>query len=362
MLLALLFAPALGTAAPNVLAVASAVDTQCHSGATPAVVATAGSGAVNTTIFLDYDTNFGNLGVGLVADMSNSSATTIFSISNNATVNHAPYSVGQLCFTNTGLAVIEGNYYGSLVAANGLVAAVGPGKNTAAAGIQLPSSMMLVTSPNSVDGNMGSGGPGTEFFLSASYLGLTTNSDSADVGALSGIAAAVALAHSGFNAFDLHAALRQTSSNWSTGWNSTTAFGTVSYATASGTISTVFLQAPNLQIMNHGYYIVGTLYPFKTTRRVNEVVYLGGTWPSPATGCSGSTCNEYTAAQIASAGGTLIYTSNGTDATPTFTYAPAASGSATFHALTLDASGNGSRVESFNAQSETFTVGTACAQ
>lgn len=167
---------------------------------------------------------------------------------------------------------------------------------------------------------------------------------------------------------DIKGALRQTASNWATGWVQNNAgaqgFGNISYSSANAisSASSIYLQAPNLTFQNFGYYAVGTLYPYRQTRRVKEVVYIGGTWPNPATGCSGGTCNEYTAAQMAAAGGTLIYTSNGTDTTPQFTYAPAVSGSATFHAFTLDSSGNGSRVESYNAQSQSFTVGTMCLQ
>lgn len=346
-------------AAPNVLAYPASIDGACAGQTTAAVNATAGASTVNNPIFLDYDTSV----TVLVNDMSNVSASTIHSLSNGAGVNHAPYLIGHDCLQWNGnqapleggtIGAATGTTYAAAVASGGVVVAPGPSSGTNSALQQLNASIMTVTSPDSGDANRGTGGYGLEFFLSTSYLGLTTNTDSADVGNLSGIAAAVAFAHSGYNAFDVHAALRQTASGWSNGWTKAAGYGTVNYSTASGSISTVYLQPPNMVIQNLGYYAQITLYPFRTTRRVKEVVYIGGTWPAASAG------NELTAAQIAAAGGTLIYTSNGTDVIPQFSYAPAASGTATFYALTLDASGNGSRIELYEATPETFVVGTSC--
>jgi hypothetical protein len=181
---------------------------------------------------------------------------------------------------------------------------------------------------------------------------------------MSGVLAVLKSNHPTWAWGDIKGALRQTASNWVTGYTPNNSvgpgygFGNINYDAANAISSTagIFLQSPGLQIFPHGYYAMLTLYPFKTTRRVKEVVYIGGTWPAA------STVNELTAAQIASAGGTLVYTSNGIDVKPTFSYAPAATGTAQFTALTLDASGNGSRVESFTQQTQLFVVGSACLQ
>ncbi len=87
------------------------------------------------------------------------------------------------------------------------------------------------------------------------------------------------------------------------------------------------------------------LFPFRQTRRSHEVVYAVNaayTWPVKS---------EYTAADIATSGSTLVYTSNGTDLAPTFIYTPAVTGTFTFIAFTTDGNGQFSRVEEFSAQS-----------
>jgi hypothetical protein len=177
---------------------------------------------------------------------------------------------------------------------------------------------------------------------------------------------------------DIKAALRQTASNWPTAYaayNSASlyysqysssyvtgpafGYGNINFV-AANSVSHIYLQPPGMAIQNFGWYVVGTIYPFLQTRRAREVVYIGGSWPSPAIGCGGSTCNEYTAAQIAAAGGTLVYTSSGESGVEEFVYNAPRSGSATFVALTLDSSGNGSRVENFMYNTQTFSVGAMC--
>lgn len=354
-------ASGIAIASPNLLAFPSSADGACFGQVTPAVTATAGASVINNPVFLDYDTNVS----AITSDLSNASASTIHAIAGGASVNHAPYAVGQDCFEWQGLqapleagtiGVMSGNMYGAAVAAGAVIVAPGPNAGSNSAQQQLNSSIMTVTSLNSGDANHGTGGFGVEFFLSTSYLGLTTTTDSADVGNLSGIAVAVAFAHGSYNAFDVHAALRQTASNWSTGWVSATGFGNVNYSSAAGTIATVFLQGPNLQVANHGWYATLTMYPFRTTRRSKEVIYSctnGYSWPVK---------NEYVLADVTAGCGTLLYTSNGTDQTPVFTFSPAASGTVTFVAFTTDGSGAYSRVETFMPQPTTLSVGTACSR
>lgn len=179
---------------------------------------------------------------------------------------------------------------------------------------------------------------------------------------MAGILAVMKQNHPTWNWQDIKGALRQTASNWSTGFNQNNAgaigYGNVNYAAATAVASTgaIYLQAAGMAITNNNYYASITLYPYLSARRAKEVVYIGGTWPAP------STLNEMTAAQITAAGGTKIIDNGGATGVQTFTYAPAASGSATFTVVTLDAAGNGSRVENFAQISETFVVGSACLQ
>jgi hypothetical protein len=65
--------------------------------------------------------------------------------------------------------------------------------------------------------------------------------------------------------------------------------------------------------------------------------------------------NEYTSTDVAASGGTLVYTSNGTDNTPSFTYTAGAAGTVDLVAFTTDGEGSYSRVEEFSVMSESMT-------
>ncbi len=203
---------------------------------------------------------------------------------------------------------------------------------------------------------------GVEFSITSGYLGLDTATASGTSASMTALFAAMASAHSSWTWADIKGALRQTASNWAGGYvayNSTGpafGYGNVNYSSAVGISSatSIYLEPPGMGIANHSSYIVVTLYPYMQTRRAKEVIYAGGTWPAASSG------NELTAAQIASAGGTKVYDDFGATGIQTFTYSPASSGSDTFTVLTLDASGNGSRIESFAQSTQSFVVGIAC--
>jgi hypothetical protein len=198
---------------------------------------------------------------------------------------------------------------------------------------------------------------------------LDVESPSATTEALSGVMAVLKRNHPSWTWGDVKSVLRTTASCWNSGYavlcgsGSSTGFGygNVNFLAANSYTGTIYLQPPGMRLStptisgNAATYTV-TLYPFLQTRRVGEAVYVGGTWPSPASGCGGSTCNEYTAAQIAAAGGRACV-SNGTAVTPTFTCKVSLPSqgaiyvTSTFVALTLDVNGNGSRVESFMPKS-----------
>jgi hypothetical protein len=224
-----------------------------------------------------------------------------------------------------------------------------------------------------------------EFSLAAN-ANYNTGSPSGSVASLAGILAVMKQNHPSWTWQDIKGALRQTASNWSGGWELCATCGTAGSGFGYGDVnfvaandisspSAIYLQPPGMVVGatppvsgNVATYTI-TVYPFLQTRRVNEVVYVGGTWPSPATGCGGSTCNEYTAAQIAAAGGQACV-SNGIAVTPTFTCevslpSPPSQGTiavtSSFVAVTLDANGNGSRVESFMPQIGAIVVVQAAA-
>lgn len=341
-----------GLAGPTLGATPSILNAQTHADdhIIPAIVAALGSNPLN----VDYDPT-GSVST-IVAQSVNASGSFRAVGTTTPVVNHAPYAVinASLCCYNP---TYDQSYYPALLSQNTTYTTpIGP--------MPLPartppsSTMSAVTSPNSGDG---ASGWGTEFGLSVSYLGLDTSEDSWTSAEMAGFFAALLHNHPTWNLFELHAAFRQTAGNWATGYNNTTfGYGFVNWPAANAVTGTgagvMWLQPPGFQIQNKGYYAIVTLYPFRQTRRANELIYsvsAAYTWPIK---------NEYSAADIAASGATLLYTSNGTDIMPQFVFAPVASGTVTLVPFTSDGSGGFSRVESFGTQSITLVVGTSCAQ
>jgi hypothetical protein len=86
-----------------------------------------------------------------------------------------------------------------------------------------------------------------------------------------------------------------------------------------------------------------TLYPFRQTRRSHEVIYsINPTYVWPA-GKS-----ELLSADLAAAGATLLYNSNGTDVIPTVSIARPTIAPLWIVAFTTDGAGHFSRVEEFS--------------
>jgi hypothetical protein len=231
-----------------------------------------------------------------------------------------------------------------------------------------PPIAMITELPHGATCFESAGSNGLEFSLPYVSSGSPANYPGVDgTPSSSGAAMAATLAvmkqnHPTWTWGDVKAALRITASNWATGYainnSGALGYGDVHWAAANAISSptNIYLQPPGMTIVFMGANANITLYPFLQTRRVDEVVYKGGTWPSPATGCSGTTCNEYTAAQIAGAGGTLVYSSGGSSGPIPHTYTASTTETDTFIALTLDSSGNGSRVESFMPITGTLNV------
>lgn len=125
-----------------------------------------------------------------------------------------------------------------------------------------------------------------------------------------GLMAVLRFNHPTWNWFDVKAALRQTGTNWATGYNHTTyGFGQVNHTAADAlTDGQISLQPP----VAYGSVISGkisfTLYPFKQTRRVKEVLFQFPSAPSFHAG-------EFTLSEIEALGGTKITEYTGTTAT-----------------------------------------------
>ncbi len=289
-------------------------------------------------------------------------AGPFYALNSSTVVNHQPYTVLTESTTNYSEVLDQQNY--NTLETNGIIYSM-PHCPTMPLSPDYPPVTMVNVLPAGASSHTvatcGYDG-GTEFSLSANYLYAgSTGSPSATGATMAGILAAMKNTQSTWNWFDIKGALRQTASNWATGWTQNNGgalgYGNVNYAAASTLASTanIFLQAPGFVVINHGYYAQILLYPFATTRRVKEEIFVGGSWPAA------STINEMTATQVTAAGGTHIAQCDNTGTTAfSCSYAVPATGSATFTALTLDASGNGSRVESFSQITQSFVVGVAC--
>jgi hypothetical protein len=315
----------------------------------PAIEAMLGLHVVDSAIYVDYDPP-ANI-VQAIID-STSTSTPLNSVASGAVVNHAPYSVinGSYCCSHG-----EGDdatYYqflsntGEILSSAFAVQVGGP----LPAGTPPPT---LSTNASAPDSSNGGSGWGIEFGLSASYFGLDTSTDSWVSAEMAGFLVALQYEHPTWAWFDIKAALRQTASNWATGYShSAFGYGFIAWINANAISSpaNLYLQPPGMSISNSGASLAVTLYPFRQARRSFEVVYRISSsykWPLK---------NEYTSADIAASGGTLVYTSSGTDSTPRFTYTAGAAGTVNLVAFTTDGLGNYSRVEEFSVVPEVLTA------
>lgn len=340
-------------ASPNVLSCYVNADPG-YNYVAPAINAALGAGKVDNPIYNDWDTA-NKFSFAIFADATNTVAS-FTSIASGLPANNAPYQVITCMTTLVGDPFLT--YYGDVVATGLAYSAVqglyvGP-HTVRAIG-------MAVTSTNSADGHSDWG---VEMGLSASYLGLDTHADSWVAPEFGGFLAAELYNHSTFNAWDARGAFRQTGSNWASGYDHTAyGYGLLNWAaaTAISSTSSLYLQPPEMDITNHGYYATVQIIPFRQTRRDHEIVYSVDSSYSWPTGV-----NEYDSGQIAAcvtaSKCTLLYTTTGSDLTSTYQYVPATSGSLTFIAFTVDSSGNASRVEEFSENTQSFTLSAACTE
>lgn len=314
----------------------------------PAIVAALGSNPLQ----VDYDSVFSIINV--VPNSGNTSYAFTSVLTGISPVNHAPYSV-----LNASTCQYSPQYdqqFYSALATQGAVYSIAMAAQICGAGVtgNYPGTLTSSTSsPNSVNGGSTWG---IEFGLTASYKGLDTSADSWVSAEMTGFFAAIKYQHPTWSWFDVKAAFRQTAANWATGYSATTyGYGFLNYdaATAIASTSSLYLQPPGINTAVGGGLLV-TLYPFRQARRAHEVLYSVSSsyvWPVK---------NEYTTADITASGATLLYTSNGTDVTPVYSYVPVANGTITLVAFTTDGAGNYSRVESFSKVTKTVTVNFMC--
>jgi hypothetical protein len=336
---------------PNVLNNSNQYATDIPS----AITTLLGTGIVGVKIAADMTATSSTTDPTFVADATNSGRTN-YTITTSAVTNNAPYNVLSNPLSGYTYSVDMGNYAALL--AGSIVNNWSYSPSSA-----LPTSTPPPVSASTVSPSFGGGttGGGIEFGMTSAYLGLPTSTAFDVASSMAGILVAMQYNHPTWNWFDIKGALRQTASNWATGYDRTNyGYGNVGYtaATAISAPSAIYLQPPGMTVANGGSTATITLYPYRQTRRVKEAIYsvsAAYTWPVK---------NEYTAADIATSGATLLYTSNGTDVTPVFNYAAGATGTVTFIAFTVDnatlGSANFSRAEPFSESSQALTVGTQC--
>jgi hypothetical protein len=244
---------------------------------------------------------------------------------------------------------------------------------------------------NGIEFSVNAGGPGQtcvvgtncQWSICASgFLGCTgtpvdASSPSATQEAVTAVLTAIKSAHPTWTWGDIKAALRQSASNWSTGYAASTGsgastsfgFGNINYTTAVGYTNpaTFYLQPPGFVANGYGQYAVFVLYPFQQTRRVGEVIYEFTSNPTSALATLTATNNNLTYSQVSALGGSLIYQSSGSPTNAqTFSWSPSSGSNVQywFVAFTTDnatlASSNFSRGESFTILTETLSVSYSC--
>jgi hypothetical protein len=301
--------------------------------------------------------------VNIVADTQN---TSLANAANNGTyqypVDNAPYILVNNSFTGYTLTGAgDPATYAQLQAYGVMMCWAFVQALPAGTAPPITSTTVTATSgPASLAGS----NPGLEFGMANNYEGFDTSAPSWVTAALTAVLDAMKVDHPDWNWQDIKAALRQTASNWATGWDPAQfGYGAIDYnaATAVAGTAAIYLQPPILQASGVNGQISITLYPYRSSRRHHEVVYLvpdNYTFPM---------ASELTARDIANltrAGGRLVFTSNATDMIPhgvasSECLTRGAGGSYTLVALTTDNAGAYSRVESWSPQTVIVTAAPA---
>lgn len=300
---------------------------------------------LDSTVLVDTDSLSSSVFSGNLIAEAIDTGRTDFSSIDSSPVNHAPYTVLSNSFSSYGThqSSLDTQSYAALNASNLI-------NNWAyvpifTLPISTPPPIMVANISRSFGGGLTGGG--VEFGMSSAYKGFDTTSPSCTTASFSAVLAAMKVSHPTWTWGDIKAALRQKSSNWATGYSQGAyGYGNIDYdaAVAIASTASLFLQPPLMTVSAAGNQLTLTLYPFRSTRRHHEVVYIVPTtyaWPVK---------NEYVLADITASAGTLLYSSNGTDVIPTTTVtAMQAPGNYYLIAFTADNLGAFSRVEPFSA-------------
>src|SRR3989344_452869 len=268
-----------------------------------------------------------------------STSATRYNLSSVVVPNQAPYNLYTSSFTGyPGDTVNEYNYSATYDIANNYAFSNSP----ATAWTAVPPAFFIAPGITSYPSSYG-----VEWKLDQTIF--CSTSLSCLTGANAGMISVLRYLHStstpAWNWFDTKAALRQTGTNWATGYDRTTyGFGQVNYTTANAlTSSQILLQPPAVTVATSTGRISFTVYPFKQTRRVKEVLFQ---FPSNP----GFQADELTLAGIEALGGTKITEYAGTTATTTTPFFTAIT-NAYFVWLTADnatdASASFSRIDTY---------------
>jgi hypothetical protein len=260
----LLFSVFFGFSVNNVSATVKVLSNSTHASGTiiNTINQLLGTGHVGTDIlvhrtYLD-NTYYGDPAIALDA------SRTFYDESGNAISSQAPYQIYTSSFTGyTGDTVSKYNQFD---------------------GVDLTHNYAFTVSTNSPPPIFHTA-PGGGSFASASGVEWTIDgieftfgtSLSALTAANAGLLASIRYDHPTWNWFDVKAAIRQTASNWNTGYDDTNyGFGNAYYASSTAlSDSSILLQPPVAATSTAGAYsqLTFTLYPFKQTRRVKEVLF-----------------------------------------------------------------------------------------
>jgi len=178
-------------------------------------------------------------------------------------------------------------------------------------GIDFMHNLAFTTSPNTIPpvfitapgGNGWASSPGVEWTLDGSEFSVGTTLSSLTA-ANAGMMTVIRHNNPTWNWFDVKAALRQTGTNWATGYNTTDyGFGVVSYASSTAlTDNEILLQPPSVATSTSSLgQLQFIVYPFKQTRRVKEVLFQFSSTTPPT-----FQSNELTLAEIQTLGGTKV--------------------------------------------------------
>lgn len=294
-----LLCESLVVAVPNADAVVKVLSNSRHaySSITAAINLILGTGHIGTDIIV-HSTNLNN-GYSLCCSPMFNTTATYYDHNGAAVASQAPYQLYSSSFdTGLGDTVSQYNQYDGVDAAHNLA---------------------LTTSPNNAPPSFiiapgGDGWPsrrGVEWTIDPTLF--CVSSLSCLTAGNAGIMAALRHQHPTWNWYDVKAALRQTGTNWSTGYDATDyGFGQVNHATATAfTDAEILLQAPSVATSTTAYgQRQFTVYPFKQTRRVKEVLFQFDTNP-------GFQANELTLGDIQALGGVKITEHATTSATTT---------------------------------------------